>query len=204
MPNLIDLTGKVYGRLTVISLQHRPNGATEWFCKCSCGKNHQARGNQLKRGIIKSCGCFQREDASIKRRIHGDNIGNKKTKEYLAWICMKSRCKNNHPDYGGRGIKVCDRWIRSYSHFLLDMGRAPSPKHSIDRIENNGNYEPGNCRWATRAEQAINKRNTILITYRGVKKPLLIWCKEFGYPYQRALRLVKKGWSVEMIFEQLK
>jgi hypothetical protein len=115
------------------------------------------------RGIL-SCGCFQQEQASKANTTHGDSRRNgKRTPEYQAWTGMIKRCSNpseiGFRHYGGRGIKVCERWRHSFPNFLADMGRKPSPKHSIERNDNDGNYEPSNCRWATQKEQIHNKRH---------------------------------------------
>lgn len=118
---------------------------------------------------------------------HGEGAKHSITKEYRTWTKVKCRClnKNNtgYADYGGRGIKICDRWINSYENFLEDMGRAPSDNHSIDRIDNNGNYEPGNCRWATQVEQHNNKRSTKMLELDGVIMSMKQWSIKLGYSY---------------------
>jgi hypothetical protein len=154
---LIDLVGKEFGRLTVVALAGRRGNNTYWQCQCNCGNQKTVRGSHLKRGDVKSCSCMR---GGI---THGEGSRSKgqETAEYRTWLGMRRRCKNSKcrdwPDYGGRGIKVCDRW-QIYTNFLADMGRKPGPKYSLDRIDNDGNYEPSNCRWATTKEQYDNRR----------------------------------------------
>lgn len=196
MPKLIDLTGKTFGRLTVISYSHTKNRSAVWNCICSCGGISKAYSHNLKSGHAKSCGCGKIES----RRTHGETG---KTKEYSAWNKMLGRCLNrnnkNYIEYGERGITVCDRWRNSYSNFLLDVGRAPSPEHSLDRKDNNGNYEPGNCRWATRKEQGNNKRNNRLISLAGETKTLAEWVSLTGIARGAIEMRIKRGWSIERV-----
>jgi hypothetical protein len=151
-----DLTGRTFGRLTVIALV-RTATARHWSCLCSCGQSTTVRTDALVHGRTKSCGCFYRES----RWTHGLT----KSREYSTWAAMIQRCTNpkdtNYPRYGARGISVCARWLESFESFLEDMGQRP-PGKTIDRIDHNGNYEKANCRWATCAEQNQNRRNNRL------------------------------------------
>lgn len=166
---IIDLSGRKYGRLIVLYIDGKTSydGKLKWRCKCDCGREITTVGSRLKRNITRSCGCLnQDKEIRLSRGLKGDKNPNflhglRKTPEYKTWQNMLNRCRNEKsPDYkyyGGRGIVVCERW-RSFKHFLEDMGKKPHPTYSIDRINNNGNYEPSNCRWATKKEQSINTR----------------------------------------------
>lgn len=160
------LVGKNYGRLTVIAEGGRHGAHRLWTCSCACGNTTEVLGYNLKKGNTTSCGCFRREIASSTAKVrflrHGDATRKQATPpEYRAWVDMKQRCENPanrfYIHYGARGISICERWSE-YTTFLADMGQRPSAKHSLDRIDVNGNYEPANCRWATPEVQRHNIR----------------------------------------------
>ncbi|MDR6555431.1 AP2 domain-containing protein [Paenibacillus qinlingensis] len=166
--NFIDLTGMTFGRLTVIKLTDK---RSTWLCKCICGEEKYILGNNLRRGLTKSCGCLRKENSSELHVTHG-KTKIKRSSEYNTWTNMIQRCTNpkytSYIDYGGRGITVCKRW-EDFETFFEDMGKKPTSNHSLDRTNVDGNYEPNNCKWATLEEQARNKRFIRNKTgYRGV------------------------------------
>lgn len=152
------MIGRRFGRLTAMEpTEERVNRSVVWLCKCDCGQEKRVSRLCLVTGKVRSCGCLNRESATRTSTTHGMHD----TPEWHAWKDMKARCLNpnlaNFHNYGGRGITVCERWLR-FENFIADVGRRPSPLHSLDRIDNDGNYEPGNVRWATAKQQSANKR----------------------------------------------
>lgn len=165
MSNRIDLLGKKFGAWTVTSFGGlNENKQTTWHCVCDCGTQKRVVAQTLREGLTTSCGCLKAEKIASARTKHGHSRSSgrvRATRTYEIWCAMKARCDNpNHKsfaDYGGRGVKVCKRWEESFENFIEDMGFAP-PERSIDRINNDRNYEKANCRWATSAQQASNRR----------------------------------------------
>ena len=183
-----DATGKTFGRLTVVKYLgrcYRSSGSFShvWSANCSCGvKGVTVKSSHLN--TTKSCGCFARETWSERAFVHGarGSSDEDRTPTYITWSHMRRRCSNpNNKDfknYGERGITVCDSWGQ-FKNFLTDMGERP-PHMTLDRIDNNGNYEKNNCRWATRKEQGRNTRSNRIITYNGRDQPMVAWAEEYG------------------------
>ncbi len=188
--------GVKFGRLTVSSFAGRVNRRIIWNCICDCGNFIAVRQCGLMYGGTKSCGCLKKEhDYSKNHLIHGMS----KTRTYKSWAHMKDRCdnKNNHKfySYGGRGISVCERW-HSFENFLSDMGEVPEGM-SIDRVDNDGNYEPSNCRWATCKEQNNNTRRTKFISYNGLSITISELADIVNIPRDVLNVRLKRGWSLE-------
>lgn len=200
----INHTGSRFSRLLVIKRIGRNKcGNAIWECVCDCGKTVSVPGACLKRGNTQSCGCLQKERASVTARRLMTTHGLWHTPEARVWSTMKQRCNNpnskKYPDYGGRGIKVCERWQRSFAAFYEDMGPRPTPKHQIGRKENNGNYEPSNCSWETVPEQVGNKRNNVILTIHGEEISVPYAATKYGIPGGVIReRIARYGWSHEM------
>lgn len=192
----IDLMGNKYGRLTVIGVaesRRKPSGAlmSYWLCECDCGTKKEISGEALRDGRVITCGCGVKERIAKLNYSHGmSNI-----REYKSWQHIKYRCLNKnaakYPDYGGRGITICERWINSFENFYSDMGKAPD-KHTIDRIDVNGNYEPTNCRWASNTTQTNNQRKTIRIDFHGEQLTMSEIARKINMPYKYFWKLYKK------------
>lgn len=188
----IDMFGDRFGRLIVESVSHSSNSGVYWTCVCDCGKRVSVLRGNLISGNVASCGCLHR-DTHTKH-------GKSKTREYTNWTNMKRRCLSpshvKFPDYGGRGITLCDEW-KNFDSFINDMGPAPTNKHTIDRINNDLGYTKENCRWASPKEQANNKRNNKLITAFGKTQTQAQWSRETGVSQQNIYSRLKRGFPPE-------
>ena len=192
MEKLIDLTGKRFGRLTVIERSKSENKMSKWKCKCDCGNDTIVYRNALITGATASCGCLQR-DAVSKHGLYN-------TRLYRIWAHMKERCYNlnykHFSDYGGRGITVCDEWKNDFAEFYnWAMSNGYSDDLTIDRINNDGNYEPSNCRWVDMNTQENNRRNNHFITINGVTHTVAEWAKIKGISQHTIYARLKIGWS---------
>lgn len=189
----VDLTGRQFGRLLVVGFGGRRKRARVWLCRCSCGTTRVVYGSHLVQGNTRSCGCYSADFHRKHGRSHkGDST-------YDTWDAMKQRCSNPnnraYHNYGGRGITVCQRWL-TFENFLADMGERPEHR-SLDRIDNDRNYEPGNCRWATKRQQENNTRRNVILEYQGTKKTVTEWARALGIcPSTLRLRLWR-GWDTE-------
>lgn len=191
----IDLTGKRFGRLVVVRFGGVVKKVTKWVCRCDCGNEKQVNSGALRQRQTNSCGCWRQDSARIISRTHGLS----KTAEYKTWQQMIQRCDNqgdaNYPNYGGRGISVCEKW-QNFENFYADMGKRPSGM-SIDRKDNDGNYEPGNCRWATLIQQNRNRRSTRNVTYNGQTLCVSEWALRLNITPQSLSARLARGHSIE-------
>lgn len=205
--------GAIFTRLTIVSfirgytvdgVKHRRKVVCE--CSCNSGKRVEVFGYNLTSGHSKSCGCLTIEATKKANTKHGHNRSRKlQTSEYSTWLSMIARCTNSKlkefKNYGGRGISVCNNWY-DFRNFIADMGLKPFKGAQIERVNNSGNYEPGNCKWATRVEQGGNKRNNIILTHLGETKTLLEWSKIVGIKANTLRDRFAAGWSHSRLLTQ--
>ena len=201
--NAIDISGMRFDRLTAIkSTDIRVAKKVMWECLCDCGNKTLANVSQLKQGRRTSCGCAQIAGNQIYKKTpkHGHFVGDKPSTTYRIWTGMRTRCSNpkttSWPHYGGRGIKVCERW-KNFENFLADMGERPEGK-SLDRINNDGDYCPENCRWATDIEQHRNRSDNVYWSHAGSTKTIAEWADVTGLnKHTLSDRVRKSGWTIE-------
>lgn len=191
----LDLTGQRFGRLFVDTWSHKDAyHKPYWICTCDCGTIVTVRGTHLVGNKIKSCGCWKKQMMTDRNYVHGRSD----TVEYDTWAHMGSRCNNSNDEkydsYGGRGVRLL---YASFSEFYADIGPRPSPQHSVDRIDNSGHYEKGNCRWATPIEQSRNRRSNRSISHNGLTKTIVEWAEKTGIKAGTiAARIDVYKWSV--------
>lgn len=196
----ILMPGMVVGRLTLVSESRNERGDLVWFCNCECGNTKVVLRGCLISKNTRSCGCLMVDRPKELHTTHGDTVNRKTTAEFRIHHGMMNRCylksEKHYSSYGGRGIVVCDRW-HDFKNFLEDMGRRPSRNHSLDRIDNNGNYEKDNCRWATRIEQANNTRRNRFLEFNGENLTIANWARKLNIPDNILSYRLSKGWSAE-------
>lgn len=193
----MDRTGYVFGRVTVLGLHtSATRKKVRWLCRCACGRVMARDLCALASGRTKSCGC-RFKDTPPSNFTHGLS----KTRAYRTWRQMLDRCylrtSRSYRLYGARGIRVCARWRRSFTAFMIDMGPKPTSEHSIDRINNDGDYKPSNCRWATRTQQANNTRRTRFVYYRGERLPASVVAARVGIQGRTLLARLARGVPIE-------
>ena len=219
MAERIDLTGRVFGRLKVIGFHHtevKYYGEKKkkclkhyWLCECTCKNKVIVEGGSLRSGNCKSCGCLMREIVSKDKKKHGEAD----TRLYKVWQGMRRRCYDekckNYKNYGGRGIEVCKEWRDNYipfRDFMMSLGydgTLPRDVQTLERINVNGNYEPTNCKLATKKEQNVNKRSNHTVTYKGVTKTVTEFAEEYGIDVDTILnRINNHGYSIEEAIEK--
>lgn len=190
-----NLTKQRFGRLVVIERTGSKKNKATWLCLCDCGNFVIVVGQNLRRGGTKSCGCFQKALVRNRSITHSRTH----TKLYTIWIQMRGRCKNkansSYKNYGGRGITVCKEW-EQFENFYFDMGDPPKGL-TLERINNDGNYEPSNCKWATRKEQSNNSRKNTIIEYNSQRLTIAEWARKAGLKYNTLLMRLNRNWPIE-------
>lgn len=203
MAGLASLEGVVFNRLTVVKRAPSTDKGTRWLCRCTCGKDVDVSRTALVRGYSQSCGCMRNENTGNRRRKHGE--ANTSGEVYGVWQAMKRRCNNTatrgYRYYGARGIRVCARWSESYEAFRDDMGPR-SEGMSIERIDNDGDYCPENCRWATQAEQIVNRRNNRMVVMGGQSITETEASRMLGLSTGTVAACRRAGWAEDRLLAQ--
>lgn len=207
--------GDRFGRWTVIGLavmkpyplKRSPGFQKAWYqCLCDCGNSREIAGYALRSEHSRSCGCLGREKAAERKGVatkHGASIGGKPIPEYNVWCQMRQRCLNpnatGYENYGGRGIAVCAEWKNDFGRFYADMGPRPSPKHMIERSDNDQGYSKANCVWASRKEQMMNRRNVVFIEHDGKRMTATDWARSLGLSHVTVMRRFRKGLPIPVV-----
>jgi hypothetical protein len=200
---MIDLIGRRFGRLVVTTFAYKKGGRIFWNCKCDCGNTTSIRGDHLKSGNTRSCGCLVQNKLSLSPSEFTADDAVKKAK--AVYRCMRDRCLNKNraafKNYGGRGIKICNRWLgeEGFKNFLEDMGTPLSIRHQLDRINNDGNYESSNCCWTTNKENNWHKQDSHMLTLNGRTQCGSAWVEELGIDKSTLWKRVRLGWSDEKV-----
>jgi len=203
MGKFIDLTGKKFGRLCVISKGPESKNSIgrkvfKWIVLCDCGNTTMVSSAKLNNSHTRSCGCLQTETMIGAAKKHGM----RRSPEYYSWASMKNRClcetSQSYPRWGGRGVKIHEPWVKSFEQFYADMGKRP-PGTTLDRIDNDGDYTPWNCQWASPSQQSNNQRNTRKLTANGVTKTISEWALLLGISRDAIRSRLKRGQSIESI-----
>lgn len=195
----MDLTGHVYGRLTVLARgggKKRPSGRVDatWICQCECGRMHEVSSKSVRNGTTRSCGCLMRDLLAERNTVHGHSRRSNTTPEYLTWTGMNRRCRHD-PDY--INVQVCGRWATNFEAFLSDMGPKPGPNYSLDRIDSSGHYEPDNCRWIPMESQSANRRNIRWTSWEGEKISVGALAKRLGIRRTNLYYMLDRGHTLE-------
>ncbi|NJP37166.1 hypothetical protein [Alkalicoccus luteus] len=201
---MINLKGKKFNRLRVIRRINIGKPGVHWVCVCDCGNHKTIDGASLRKGLTRSCGCIQKENAAKAQIKHGNSKRGSRTRLYRIWSSMINRCTNPKYNeshyYSERGISICHEW-RSFESFMAwALSSGYEPGLTIDRLNNDLGYSPDNCKWSTVKEQALNRRSNFLVEYRGETKPLKQWADELGFNYRKTHRRLKSGWNVHDAF----
>lgn len=188
------MSGRRFGAWLVLQRAASRNTFVYWLCRCDCGTESELSGSALRQGKTKSCGCKKEELRELTFTGHRET----RSPTWNSWLAMRHRCANpndpSYPRYGGRGIRVCERW-ESYDNFVADMGHRPEGT-TLDRIDNAGNYEPGNCKWSTPSEQSRNRRSARTLTHAGLTLPLVEWAQRTGIARTAISERLRRGWTV--------
>jgi hypothetical protein len=199
----VDLTGRIFGRLTCIGKVGSRNGHMLWNCQCACGRESIVTTGNLNIGHTQSCGCLQKDRSRKSKLVHGkyhDENGNR-SKLYHVWDSMKQRCNNpnnkSYMDYGGKGVKVCSDWNDYKTFYDWAISNGYQEGLTIERINNTEGYKPSNCKWIKKSMQASNRRNNHYLSFRGKKMTVTEWGNELGINPKNILTRLRRGWSVE-------
>jgi hypothetical protein len=203
----LDVTGQKYGRLLALNPSESVGKKTVWNFMCDCGTQKAVALDHVRSGRINSCGCLRNEVTAARSITHGHSVGRKESRELKSYNHTKSRCMNprdkKYPQYGGRGISMCEEWLNDASKFIEDMGPCPSGM-TIDRIDPNGNYEKLNCRWATTYQQARTRTDNVLVEYQGSTFVLMDYALLLGVSYKSLhARMRYKGQTLEQATQEL-